>query len=294
MHNKIKIQHYVPRFYLSNFAHKQKEEFIINCFEKPKEKAFSVNIKKIGAEKYFYDSSFDKNQEIEKSLGRFESKFNIAYNKIIKNLSLSVLSQKEKISFAYFIATQEVRTKEFRELIKDSIRQLKKRLSNEKLSKELERQIKEVSIPNSIKSMHLKILIKDTPTFASSLLNMKWVLFINKTNLPCWTSDHPVNRYNPIDLTPYGNLGLLSPGIQIYFPLSYNLSLCICDPTLYSYLPEIYEITDKQNIIFLNHLQVKSSTRHIFSINDDFSLAKRMVKDHPYLKDIDRKRIIVN
>lgn len=293
MKDRIKIQHYVPRFYLRNFSIRQERKYVTNCFDKNKGKSFPVNIKGVAAEKYFYDASKYRNQIIEKSLGRLESMFNTAYNEIIRNGNLTVLSKKEKMSFACFIATQEIRTREFRELIKDLLRQLTKKLSKKKLSKELEKQLKEAGTDKFIRSLQLKILMKSIPELASILFRMKWVLLINRTNLSYWTSDHPVNRYNTIDLGPYGNMGLLSPGIQVYCPLTSYVSLGVFDPIVYRYFPEKYEITDKQNIVFLNHLQVKSSTRHLFSIDRDFSLAKKMIKDIPDLKDINRKRVVI-
>jgi hypothetical protein len=154
--------------------------------------------------------------------------------------------------------------------------------------------LREVNTDESIKSKQIELLISEVLTFANIMLNMKWILFLNKTNFPYWTSDNPVSRYNPIDQSPFGNLGLLSKGIQIYFPLSTKLSLCLCDPNMYHSFPEVYEVKNEQNVVFENHLQVKSSTRHIFSIDQDFSLAERMIKSTPELKDINRKRVTLD
>ena len=129
--------------------------------------------------------------------------------------------------------------------------------------------------------------------FVDIIMEMKWILFINKTNLTLWTSDHPVTRYNSIDFGPYGNLGLLCKGIEIYFPLSPDISLCVCDPVRYSIMPNEFYFTDDQNATFLNHLQVKFCNRHIFSIDGDFTLAKTMIHEHPMLKNPDRKRVDV-
>lgn len=256
MKDRIKIQHYVPRFYLRNFSIKQGTEYVTNCFDKPEQKSFLVSIKKVAAEKYFYDTSKSENQIIEESLGKFESNINTVYTQVVKKESLSFISRRGKMSFACFIAAQEIRTREFRELIRDCIRQLTKRLSKERLSKEFKKKLKGIGTDEFFRTMQIRILINNIPTLATILFNLKWVLLVNRTNSPYWTSDHPVNRYNPIDLGPYGNLGLLSSGIQIYFPLSSNISLGLYDPSMYYYLPEKYEITNKQNIIFQNHLQV--------------------------------------
>ena len=122
---------------------------------------------------------------------------------------------------------------------------------------------------------------------------MKWVLFVNRTKVPYWASDHPVTRFNPVHMPPYGNLGLRCPGIQIFFPLSAKLCIGICDPQMYFFYPDKYVVDNEQNIIFQNHLEVKTSTRHVFSTTEEFALARRMLTEHPELGDVDRRRFDV-
>lgn len=117
---------------------------------------------------------------------------------------------------------------------------------------------------------------------------------INNTPMPFWTSDHPVNSFNPVGAKPYGNPGLLCKGIEIHFPLSPKIVLSFCDPTTYELLPSRYEIKDIQSVIFENWLQVAHSTRYLFSNINDFTLAERILRDNPSLREIDRKRIQVN
>jgi len=291
MANIIKIQHYVPQFYLRNFAVKSKTNFLLNCFDKPTGKSFLTDIRKIGAEKHFYDAD---DQQLEKTLAKLESKFNITYKNLLKSADINSLTADDKISLGYFIVTQWLRTKEKREMIKDMIKQLIEHLSKEKLSPVLEAQLREANTERSIKSLHLDLLKEDLPRYVDIILGMKWMLFINKTDITYWTSDHPVCMFNSLDLWPYGNLGLLSRGIEIHFPLSPTLKLCICDPIRFNKLPANFNVTDKQNIIFANSLQVNWSTRHIFSITDDFSLAEKMVRENPTLRNLDRKRVSVN
>ncbi len=293
MTKTIKIQHYVPQFYLRNFASQNGSTYFTTCFDKTNQKIFPANVDTIAAEKYFYDSDGDTNQEIERQLGQFETTFNRAYVKLLKSEHVHDLSNDELDALAYFIASQEVRTKEFREVIGDMIRQLDKRLSKEHLSKELHQQMEGVKGEGFPKEFQLEFLVEKVPLLASIVRKLKWVLFVNGTSKPYWTSDHPVNRYNSIDLAPFGNLGLLSPGIQIYFPLATRLALCICDPKVFSFVPEKYVLTDEQNVIFQNHLQVKTSTRHVFSVDKDFSLAAQMLKELPELGNIERQRVSI-
>src|SRR5438132_6157804 len=295
MNGTIRIQHYVPRFYLANFATQRKRSLLIRVFDKTESRSFETNIENIAAESHFYDTSsigFRSKQLVEKLLSRMESRFAISYGKIIREEDLTKLSLEERASVAYFIVMQELRTREYRETMSDIMRQLRQRLSGEKLSEELDRQLREEATEESIKVAQAAMLFKDGPEFAGIIGAMNWILLRNKTDKPYWTSDHPVNRHNDIDQPLLGNLGLLNPGIQVFFPLSSMLALFIFDPTMYSTSIDKYEITDPQNVIFQNSLQVQWSTRHVFSVNDDFSLATEVIRKMPQVRDVKRKRFI--
>lgn len=292
--SKIKIQHYVPRLYLRNFSTKKKSDFFINCFDKPEEKIFSTNIENIGCEKYFYNTSNDTNQSIEKQFGNWESTLKTAYDEIIQLENLKKLSTLKLKSLAMFFIIQYYRTKEARERIRDTVQQVKEKLSKDKLSNELKEQLIDIDSEETIKQMHIASVISMIRNGMKIIPYMKWILLKNKTSMSFWTSDNPVTPYNPIDLSPFGNLGLKNRGIQLYFPLTPYLILLICDPETYELLPSFVLIDDKENVIFQNSLQVFWSTRHIFSINDDFSLANKVLKDFPEYKNVDRKRMSVN
>jgi len=293
MGSKAEFEHYVPQFYLRNFARQKGRDYLISCFDKANKNTFTVNIRKIGAERKFYDISTDVEQEFEKELSKLEGELNLAYRKLIDSQDLEVLNKKEKMSIASFLALQFIRTKENRETIKDIIKQIKKKFFGEKLSKRLIDEINEASKEESIKRLHLS-LMGEYQREAEILINMKWILFVNKTKMPYWTSDNPFVLYNSIDMKPYGNLGLTSRGIQTYLPLSPILSLGVCDPKRFVKLPNKWDVDNVENIIFQNHLQVKWSTRHVFSRNSDFDLAKRMLKEHPELGQPDRDRVKVS
>jgi len=196
-------------------------------------------------------------------------------------------------SLAMFFIIQFYRTKEVREGIKDMIKQTKEKLSKDKLSNELREQLEDINSDETIKQMHIATIVDMIRIGMKIIPYMKWILMKNKTSTPFWTSDNPVTPYNPIDFSPFGNLGLKNRGIQLYFPLTPNLILLICDPETYGFLPSFLYADDKNYVIFQNSLQVFWSTRHIFSIDNDFSLANKVLEEHPEYKDINRKRMSV-
>ena len=286
----VKIQHYVPRLYLKNFSIQKGKEYVIFCFDKTDLRQFQVNIKNIGCEKYF------QNQSLENELNKLETEFNNVYKKLIVSRSLLCLSWKEKETLATFVAVQDLRTREQREVIRSLGKEVKKWLSDKPLSKDLEEQVMTADTEETARSIHLK-LVAETLSGKNKLpeiiLGMKWMLFENNTKVPLWTSDHPINRFNPIDQSPFGNLGLESEGIQVFFPLNPTLGIMFCDPVEYGLSPERVSCI-KDHIIFCNTLQVMSSTRHVFSAKNDFFLAKKWLKENPEFTDLERKRIEPN
>jgi len=291
MAGKIKLEHYVPQFYLRFFSIKNNRKTIC-CFDKRNSSKFISNIRNIACEKYFYD--FPKgNQTIEKQLAKIESIFKFAYIKLVILKDVYKLNWSERVSIANFVAIQEFRTRETREFLRDLVRQATAKLSKYPLSEEFKKQLEEINTAEYPKKFQIRML-KNTKEFSDIILSMKWILIENKTKMLFWTSDHPINRYNPIEVpAPLGNLGLLSRGIQIFFPLTPRLSLCLCDLVEYFTYPEKMRADNIDNIMFQNHLQMRSATRFIFSQDDDFSLAEKIMKKEPSLRNTDRKRISV-
>lgn len=294
MNNRIKLEHYVPQCYLSSFVIKPKKHSI-HCFDKTKPRSFVVNIRNVASERSFYDVPDDPQQTVEKVLANIESCFKSVHRKILDHRKLDLLTAEDRMSLASFVVSQELRTREHREAIKDTARQVRERLSKEKLTDEFKARYNMDSLETEegAKAMHLGFL-KRIPLYADILLQMRWLLFVNRTPIPLWTSDQPINRYNPVDARPRGNLGLLCKGIELHFPLSPQMVLVFTDPILSQPLPNEYEIDDVQNIMFENLLQVVNSTRYVFSRSDDFSFALEILKKNPSVGLLDRKRMQIS
>jgi len=69
--------------------------------------------------------------------------------------------------------------------------------------------------------------------------------------------------------------------IQVYFPLSPTLTLCLCDPIVYGALPNDGVVNDVQNVMFQNSLQLRESTRCVLSRSGDFTLASEILNAQP-------------
>jgi hypothetical protein len=239
-------------------------------------------------------------QVVEKELGRCEEEFNCVYNKLILEKSLYCLNWKEKEILAVLPQFKTLELENRERLLRGIGNELKRILTDKPTSKELKKQLKAVATASALeqtaKNVQLKLVLETLlgeTRLVETFLGLKWVLYENNTKMPLWTSDHPVNRFNPIDQSPFGNLGLLSRGIEISFPLTPRFGLSFSDPFEYFFNAD-HVVLMKDNVLFYNTLQVRSCTRRIFSPNNDFSIARKWLEEYPENRNLERKRIKTN
>ena len=87
----LRIQHYVPQFYLRQFAQKKRKNYYIKCFDKTQLKSFVANINRIACEAYFFDPP-KSNPSTEKWLARLEKRFAKSYYRLIQHQELKKLA----------------------------------------------------------------------------------------------------------------------------------------------------------------------------------------------------------
>jgi hypothetical protein len=282
-----KVQHYVPQFYLRGFATRRKKQYFVYCFDKATGNTFKPNVKNVAGETGFYDFTTDdgKKKSIEEFLSRMETESKTAFETIVCSPSANTVAT-NKSAFAIFFAFQMSRAIVFRSKYLDSIEGVNLKLKNDGI-------VFPIPTENELKEFQAFFLLRSTPLFADVLLKMKWILVLNRTGKHFWTSDNPIIRYNPQKCDLASNLGLLSKGIQLHVPLNPELALILCDPNEYAKMrPEIVAI--QENVAFNNSGQVIQSRQYLFSIENDFELAKGMIQKNPELGDPDRQRVIVN
>lgn len=54
---KIKIQHYVPRYYLKQFTKRSNESNLIECYDKLEDRQITTDIRNVASERFFYDKN---------------------------------------------------------------------------------------------------------------------------------------------------------------------------------------------------------------------------------------------
>lgn len=322
-----KIQHYVPQFLLRKFGNGKKDQVWV--YDKANGRSFATNAKNIASESRFYDFELDgQSISLEPMLSNLESKVKPIIEGILKTDSLEELSDEDKATLAVFLSIQFTRTKTFREQWCDFPRMLREHLEvhGETVApgSQAADLICEIT-ENDSKAETARFITQAPSIFAPLLIAKKWILAATTRKHPFVISDNPLTLQNMTDMSPYGNLGLAVPGIEIYFPLSPLRALAMWCPTIVdtvlrgakklrqlpsSASPRV-NIGDpsgvfaleksiqtgcplsyvEQNVLNFNSLQIARSERYIFSCVNEFQLAKEMLETHPNLKRGPRAKI---
>ena len=218
-----------------------------------------------------------KNSKIgsyEYALKKVEDKASPIIANIIKTKSIKDLSQEERETLSFFIALQKLRTK--RNL-------LETKFSIDSLHNQIENKAK-IKIPYIDPKNIWFSLLEDATAFYEAIMNKVWNLC--ESDKSFYISDNPIALQNTTDKSKFkGVLGLDSYGIEIYFPLSPSLTLCLFCEKLFKekgYYKNYIDNTvcKPDNIENLNWLQVVYSERFIFSHKNDFDFVYKIIENH--------------
>ena len=318
-----KVQHYVPQFLLRNFGNGKKDQVWV--YDKSLNRSFASNTKNVASENRFYDFEYEGQLlTIESWLAELEGHAKSVISAILEADSLSTLAGEQKQVLASFLAVQLTRTKTFREEWNAFPRMLREHFEKhgEQVVPGSQAEDLLCDIPeNNSKEQTARIVYNAPSTYADYYLDKDWVLAATSRKHPFLLSDNPLTRQNMIDRPLRGNLGLTTPGIEIYLPLSPTRALAMWCPTLTDLVhrgarafaggqgagnaadregvvamsdsllsgkPVQYSVANVENF---NSLQVVWSERYIFSSLNDFHLAQEMLDSHPNLRQGPRSTV---
>lgn len=301
--NKVKTQHYVPRFYLKNFTNSDNKIFV---YDKSTDKVFQTVVENIACENYFYDSErlkaeFQEEQFLEKFYSSFESEFApfyIDYISKVESKEKDRITEEDKKAFADFLVLQIDRTKEHREMSRQSYSVMKEQLIEKGFTKQQLIYFGfELENPD-LKDLHVEILRGDEmrDTLREILENHIWILVENNTSQPFFTSDNPIAKIANIKDKHISYDGYASEGIEIIFPLNSKYLFVLCEREYFKCLEKIENskltITDIENVNFYNSLEIIRSYRQVFSNKDRFEIIPELKKVNPESFKMNRTRII--
>jgi hypothetical protein len=167
-------------------------------------------------------------------LAELEGKASQHISRIITNRRLSPLDPFERGELARFFAVQLVRTPAIEAEFDDFSRQMEKYLRDQGMPDTFFEKDPAMGEDENVKRISRAREIYNAPEQFGALLAQKdWVLIESNPNTPYIMGDHPLTMYNPIQRLGRGNLGLKVEGIQLYFPLSPDLTLSLMCPSYY-------------------------------------------------------------
>ncbi len=280
--NKVKRQHIVPTTYLRKFCFIDNGKNVLYALNKQTKEVRCTQPEKIGKIKEFYET-VEENQTLEKVFSDFEKRYNEIFDKIIKGINF--LSKEDKEIIAKFTSLQFLRT----ESTKNSWSEIPKILleTEKNIEPNFKKEIEDSLDLAKIRKTNRNFILENFELFSDIILERKWILVINKTRSPYWTSDNPITLYAP---NKFGGVGLASPESELYFPLSPNYCLLICDPEKCKYFPPWFKAKDK-NIDFQRCLQVDYSNRFLFSKENEFEIAHKRINEIPELSKVNRSLV---
>lgn len=118
--------------------------------------------------------------------------------------------------------------------------------------------------------------------------NHVWMLVVNETSVPFYTSDHPVVHRASLPGQSTGGIGIDSPGVEFFMPVSPRYGLVLLERTFFRHLEEYDGGLGKigpEKVEQLNRLQVEQSHRHLFSSTGDFRMARQVCEENPAICD---------
>ncbi len=274
-------QHFVPQFYLKNFAQGK----FFNIYNSSSHKTFlNVPYKDQCYKKNFYG----KDKKYEDELNKLEYKWVLAINNIINNASC--ISKSDEKTIKQFCCFQYMRTEKALLHIRNSMYESYKKIipilcqfNGVKLSKQ---QINEYAYKYSRTYENIedstKKLINLAKKFYKKLDNLSLIVIENRTNCEFVTSDNPIiigNEFQP----EYG-IGVDTIGIYFLFPISPYIYILLFDEKIYTKINEKYILTSTQiEVENLNKLQYYNSLENVFSATQS---------GVTYIKDYVDERII--
>jgi hypothetical protein len=238
-------------------------------FDKFTKKSFPANISDVAAERYFYDIPPEfvtgnvKPQITEELLSDIETLYSIVIQEIfdaIERKGSITTNQKEAMS--YFLTVQILRTETTRNMLRVVL--------NESIAK-LEQSELMFNPAN-----HYRIMQK--------LKNHIWIMGINMTGQPFYTSDNPIVRRAHKTHPSRSYTGFGSQGIEVVFPLSSQCIIVMFEKTFFKHLVDLdrksVPIFTENDVRDYNGLQVLQSHRQIYCMTDEFILAEQICEDH--------------
>jgi hypothetical protein len=251
--------HFVPQFYLRNFAVDAKARQI-GLYNLPGDRFVrSTSIRDQAQRKKLYGT-----QGGEQALCDLEGAAAAVLRRVIQQGEVPEFQSSDHFTLLIYVLFQAHRTptaaaelEEFNELL------IKKVASyDERLAPYIDKV--EITMPDAVRRS-LQLAAETYPV----ALDLRYKLLFNNSAIPFLTSDHPVVLYNQYmeRRQKFGSsTGLACKGLQIFLPLSPQLCLILFDPDVYRVgaRTDVHVATTQSDIESLNLLQAANAGSQLF------------------------------
>lgn len=323
MKKEKKNQHYVPQFYLEHFSVKKNNVSQISVYDKKRKKFFPTNIRNVASSRFFYDfPSVNElkdliedrtelkqflmanddlifndqiienffSEEIENSFKKILDKIITGYTMTYKHNDLkNIISEEDKTLLSFYISLQMTRTNEFREKILELEEKALKGITLMQARfrfPDLKQSDFEILKKKELDSLsHASYMFGIAEKIAPLLFSHVWFIGINLSDLPFYTSDHPVVQFSHSKNNNFDSSGIASYGTEIVFPINEKLVINMIEREFWKdnkiQYENCYTFLNKDNVTFYNYLQATQSNSQIYSSNLDFATVKEILKKSP-------------
>ena len=263
MEEQITIdQHYVPRFYMKNFAiikgEGKKEKSFISFFQFDKKiSRENIPTKSVCYEKYFYG----ENGNIEKMLAAKEGKWGKTINKIVSKpeedlLSEDMLLLKEFGVYQYgrTLAMFNYNKQAISDILTDSFSNFNPHVDSEMIREKVDDKIQNEMFASQIVELSNEVV--------NELNDLGVTVIEFETQGKLITSDMPVVMTNPFSID---NAGMANVGVVMMYPISEKVLILIYDSKIYTSLKQYMKDDNEEDVVSLNKYQVLSAEERIMS-----------------------------
>lgn len=340
-----KKHHKVPRLLLNNFASRvvkktnNPDQCYTWAFNKRNSDIFEPNVLDACAENKFYEPIVDNKlskavfgintpEELDKialkgledAFAHLEDKTAPIIEKIINDKSIANISSEQRQQISFFTSCQFFRTDAFRTNNKIILNSVKEKISD--LSEVHCSDLSQTEYPlldsytsseNGEKLLHLQSFIRPrgVEICAQLIGDKKWILFQTTKDKPFIIGDCPVALHNENDFGFYGNLGFGLTGIQVYLPITPELTLgFLCDSVIQNrknlYADNLQKvqnmISHTQSLLVMGRLnneqrkflsdEIKSYENNLKLLDIDKSITDSMEQGQAVIVDSERLKFL--
>jgi hypothetical protein len=297
-----KNQHYVPQFLLRGFCREEADSLF--AFDKQTGNVFPSATRNVAAENGFYN--FDGGSA-EPNLATLETDCAIIINRIRESESLSGLSAKDRFVLDFFVAIQILRVKSMRQMLQ-ALRDQISALFADHGGSPLNLPGLDAIAGDEVKHMSIQNL-RLAKQIVPNIENKRLLLMRTSSATPFYISDNPVVLSTSLPRQPGVGLGIGTPGVEIYLPISHTLVLqFLCSQLAANIeagakraqlmkqfginltLDNLHALSAAvsgmapleiapENVDHLNSLQCFAASRFVFSANSDFAVAHSLMQN---------------